>query len=317
MANYRGYNISCDSSLVSGVEKVFNDAVETIETKAQELKTKIDDLIEYASLDPYVSASVSATASDTAVTELGTVVSESITKLKSIIKSINDYSDGTWADETNKLFLDELINGISPPSQPPSAPPVSKEPTITDEETLPTDPEPPVSQEQENSELDSEIIVSTINPYPDTDSQEYFIPSVQSFSSTALEDTDSQSETIAPENLSGSFSAFDSDSFPSFGNGNFSVPTISTKKASGIKSSSVIGVSGIAIAAAAALSGKLIYGKDKESEDNELGDEEDEIDSIDVQIGKETATENLEEGFVSGLNIVDFKNSILEDEEDV
>lgn len=318
MANYRGYKLSCDSTLITGVEKAFNDAAQTIADKAKEVKGKVDELIEYAATDPSVSTSISSTSMDGPVTEVGTVITETMTKLKGIIAAINDYSDGKWADDNNRLFLDEFLKNSAPPGGYPSnpgTPPPATDPTITNEEQTPSElgtDESPYNEDYQT--IGSEIVVSTSTPYTNTENSEYFVPSVPLATSISGTDTTNNvNDEIATENLSGSFSSFRSGNF---GSGNFSVPTISTKKADGVKSSGVIGISGIAAAATLALGGKILYSKNKESEEDEYSDEEDDIDATVIQMGEETSTTNLNEGFTSGLNIVDFKNIILEEKEE-
>ena len=91
-----------------------------------------------------------------------------------------------------------------------------------------------------------------------------------------------------------------------FGNSSFSVPSVlsSNGKVDGIKGAGVLGAAGIAAAAAAAIGGKVFY--DKKHAD----DEEENIDEDILSMNEESGSD-VNGGFMSGLNSVDFKSELL------
>lgn len=92
-----------------------------------------------------------------------------------------------------------------------------------------------------------------------------------------------------------------------FGSSSFSVPSMlsSNGKVDGIKGAGVLGAAGVAAAAAAAIGGKVFY--DKKHNDDEDDDEFDD----DIAKMNEESGSDVNGGFMSGLNSVDFKSELL------
>lgn len=327
MGSYMGHTISCDTSLVSGVQSTFNNAGTTIQSKASEIKSELQALIDYAYSDPSVGTSLQATAVDNAVEAVNEAISTALSQLNNIINSISDYSDGNWSDANNKLFLDNFL-GIKQPSgggggggggggsdATPSGGGTS------------TDNLPSINDEI----LDISVSDIVVNPYTDTPtspttdvelisqqaeiSQGYFVPggfstTVSSGNGEFLESSESNitTETISPGQLSSSASSIGS-------NFDFSIPSPTIGNVNGIKSSGVIGTIGLAAAAALALGGKVAYDRNAEksninSETSENIDEDDDeddnedINKTHIQTGADVINE-------VDSNIVKFKEEIL------
>lgn len=301
---YNGYKLSADSSITS---QQLSSAFSTITDSLAEIITAADE--KYTELETFAAEepSVDVSAMSIDLAEVSSTVDEVITdvvsKIMGIINSIVDYGDGKWDNENNKLFLDGFMSsnglGYNPgggPKDPvlPSVEPTVENPSIDAD----LDVEVPVSAPEV---VESDYISENTGDYSYSN-MSYEVPFVpQSYNN---EEDELQSSFVSPSDIGTSFSDTFFDSAT-----NFAVPTISSKKVAGVKSSGVVGIAGIAAAAALAVGGKIYY--DKQHNEDEIFEEDGEVSEEDISTQfEETGTDLVEEA-ISNLNVVRFKEGIL------
>lgn len=305
---YNGYKLSANSSItsqqLSSAFSTITDSLAEIITAADEKYTELEN---FAAEDP--SVAVSAMSIDLA--EVSSTVDETITdvvsKIMGIINSIVDYGDGKWDNENNKLFLDGFMSsnglGYNPGGNPGGGP---KDPAL-----------PSVEPTVENPSIDADVDVEVPVSAPEVVESDYISENTGDYSYSNMsyevpfvpqsynnEEDELQSSFVSPSGIGTSFSDTFLDSAT-----NFAVPTISSKKVAGVKSSGVVGIAGIAAAAALAVGGKIYY--DKQHNEDEIFEEDGEVSEEDISTQfEETGTDLVEEA-ISNLNVVRFKEGIL------
>lgn len=321
MIMYYGHNLSCDETLVGGVESTFTNCSMSIESKANDVKLKMQDLIAYAAADPSVPISIDSAAVDSALDEVDLTTSEAISKLRSIINSISDYSDGSWSDQNNKRFLDNFL-GIYPTPTSPSgsdrhsssgnndfnSPPTINNEEVSNDESLTTNT-PSLDDEMNSNTGAVDIITEEIG-----ETENFSIPTAGVTTEVSKEQSD-----IPLSNINGESSISDelNDSSSSIGKfSTFSIPSPSLGKIDNVNKSGTLGVAGIASASAAAavIGGKTYYDKKREEKKNLIDGSIDDDKQEDENNQKEKKDKKSE--FELEKNVVEFKNRILSLEED-
>ena len=296
------YKLNADTSCINALTTGLDNLTKSLEEIIKSANEKYSDLIDYAAADPVVSVSLDNGCLSQIGSSVATDQANTLANIKNILAAIDDYQDGNWSSE-NKKVIDDFLANNKPrgggPGGGPGGVPVVEENGISDDNLL-------------ANELEQETIQSTI-PLSDmtttTDEEivlgqtaapvgQYNAEAVVPFANSGDETLNIESDGVEGEssNLGTSL----------LGNSSFVVPSTlgSNGKVDDIKGAGVLGAAGIAAAAAAAIGGKVFY--DKKHNENE----EDAIDDDIARMNEESGSD-VNNGFMSGLNSVDFKSELL------
>ena len=119
---------------------------------------------------------------------------------------------------------------------------------------------------------------------------------------------------VGGENLSETSTLLDefASSFGSTGSSAIAIPSPIIGSMDGVKSSSAIAATGVAIAAVASIGGKVLYDRVKDDDDD---DDDDEHMDEDITELNEKSGSVVNDGFISGVSVIDLKKELLENGE--
>lgn len=318
---YNGYQLSANPNIT---REMLDVAFQTLFTTFLEIiletENKHRELETFASQEPSVSLEPMSINLETVTESVESSINSVIEEVMAIMASIQDYGDGAWHNENNKLLLDSFMqnNNLSSPYRRSGdvkpkivSDDVSSSESVEDvsESDVPNNQEVP---DNENSDFKD----------PNTDSSEsytgdkgsdywpgsgaYYVPFAGQSYTNSLDKTASI-ELVENSPLEEMTDALSSASASS----GFFVPSIASKKISGVKSSGMVGAAGIVAAAAAAVAGKIYYDKKNENEDEDEDDEMVEAVEDTDALSEETGTEIIGDESMSSLNMVEFKEELL------
>ncbi len=308
--SYNGYMLSanCDASRLASLKSGFSKLADQLATVIDAAQGKYDDLVSYAAADPSVPVALDSSCLGTISSRVSQDSDEVFKNIEVIINAIADYQDGNWSDPANKEYIDRFLseNGKNPEggasnggsggdSGGGGGPSAESDDTLESNEEIIENIESTVPLEDTTTTNDEEIVLGQV----DGVAGEYNAEAVVPFTGEDEELTIAEDEIDSNSSLGTSL----------FGNGGtLSIPSMigSTGEVDGIKGASVLGAAGIAAAAAAAIGGKVFYDKKHDTDE----DSEEEFDEDISKISEESGSD-VNSGFMSGLNSVDFKNELL------
>ena len=312
MAVYNGYKLiaNCDSARFTALCNAAGRLKESLTEVINSANSKYNELVSYAAQDPSVSVSLDNSCLSTIASTVETDQANALSNVEKILQAIDDYQDGEWSDPANKAFLDNFLasNGKSPsaPTGNPGGggggeggdapgPSTETDDQLEANEEIVSGIQSTVPLEETTTNNDEEIILGQIEAVPGGYNTEAVVP---------FAGNDQQLE-IGSDNVEGSSTELGTSLFD---NGSFSVPSMLgvNGKVDGIKGAGVLGAAGIAAAATAAIGGKVFYDKKRNSEE----DDDNEFDEDIAKMNEESGSD-VNGGFMSGLNSVDFKNELL------
>ena len=329
-----GSSLVLKPTLVDEVCKfISEDIVTDLEGRMTELVLLRDEKLDWAASDPAVSASFDISTAQKEFNRITEKAETMVADIKKIAEAIKNYGENGAGADVLANFRDKYANTTNPtpfthtPYVPPTPIPEEEEPLgddqFDDDNSDTPRYYPPVLKDDEKEEPD--IAEPTIEDAPIIVEPTVTVPVTESVSqdvSTIIDTTGAEpilnptyaakmATAFGIEDIDGDGALSDNEIaevFSSFGASGASliVPSTSAGGNVEVKSGATIGAAGVTLAAAAAIAGKIYYDK-KHEEDEDMED----VVSDMIEIKTNATGANVGTGMMSGLNMVELKEQLL------
>ena len=250
-----------------------------------------------------------------------------LSQIGSITGAIQDYCDGNGFSAESEAILNRYSKAI--PSSPGAGPSgdgggsdddkLNAPGTEDSPGTTPTIQNEPVSGDDELVSNGSDIEGNA----PEVSgglSEDIAIPLVSAMDSSIVTESAASAlgvsvmGAVGNDSLSETSTLLDefASSFGSTGSSAIAIPSPIIGSMDGVKSSSAIAATGVAIAAVASIGGKVLYDRVKDDDDD---DDDDEHMDEDITELNEKSGSVVNDGFISGVSVIDLKKELLENGE--